>query len=133
MINKVLKNIIQKRLLLIGLSIVWTIVIFVGCSLPGKDLPELSIFDHFDKVVHFSFFMVFFFLWYFSFNSKKNAGIYLVIMSFIYGFGLEFYQVYFVAGRSFDIWDGVADTLGSVFGLGLIKCSKLKSALVHLL
>lgn len=103
------------------LAIAWTIGIFIGCSLPGKDLPSISLFDHFDKVVHFTFFAIFFILWYLAFFSTNRISFYLIVMCALYGFGIEFYQLHVVAGRSFDVWDGLADTLGGVFGWLLIR------------
>jgi VanZ family protein len=103
------------------LAIFWTIGIFIGCSLPGKELPSISLFDHFDKVVHFTFFTFFFILWYLAFFSKNKISFYLLALCAFYGFSIEFYQLHFVAGRSFDVWDGVADTIGGVFGWLLIR------------
>jgi len=53
---------------------------------------------------------------FFSKVSWWLAGI-ILILAITYGFSLEFYQMYFVAGRSFDTWDGIADTIGAVSGL----------------
>ena len=103
------------------LALTWTIIIFIGCSLPGKEIPKLDLFEHIDKVIHFSFFIVFFILWAIRYgvNFKTNLIIFLCAMA--YGFGLEFYQLHFVAGRSFDVWDGVADTAGALAGLALVN------------
>ena len=128
MISSILSFFKRYFWLNLGLAISWTILIFIGCSLPGRDLPSISVFDHFDKVVHFTFLFVFFTLWYVFFSEVKFISFYLILLSFLYGFGLEFYQIYFVAGRSFDIWDGVADTLGGLcayFVLRRVKIFKL--------
>lgn len=108
----------------LGLSLLWTIIIFVGCSLPGKDIPAVHLFDHFDKIVHFIFFFIFAFLWLntvflFFPGERKNIWVYIILIilsSFLYGFALEFYQFYFVQGRSWDIWDGIADGIGGSAG-----------------
>ncbi len=108
-----LSKMLKQRKLILALAVLWTIGIFVGCSLPGKEFPKVHLFDHFDKIIHFVFFFVFFFLWtaFFSF-SKKSLFLFLVL-SFFYGLGIEFYQRDFVAGRSFDIWDAFADSFGA--------------------
>ena len=95
-------------------AIVWTVLIFIGCSLPSKDIPKLGLFDHFDKLVHFAFFFIFFITWRLYFYKKKSINILLLIISLLFGFSLEFYQLHFVAGRSFDVWDAVADTFGAL-------------------
>lgn len=100
-----------KKLNLV-LAIAWTILIFIGCSMPGKELPKLNLFDQFDKVVHFTFFLVFFVFW----NAWKNRPSLFILLSILYGFGIEFYQLHCVAGRSFDVWDGVADSVGALTG-----------------
>lgn len=108
----------QRPKLSLVLACVWTIVIFIGCSLPGNDLPKINVFDHFDKVVHFMFFLGFFLLWSFSGTFKNKLIIF--ILAILFGFGIEFYQKYFVAGRSFDVWDGIWDSLGALIGLILV-------------
>ena len=109
----------QKKLTT-GLAIAWTIVIFIGCSLPGKELPKMGLFDHFDKIIHFTFFGLFFMLWYLTTSKSNIYALIIIIISLIYGFGIEFYQLHYVAGRSFDVWDGVADGLGALSGWGVI-------------
>jgi len=101
------------------LALTWTIIIFIGCSLPGKEIPKLGLFAHFDKVVHFSFFMVFFILWSIRFKGNFRTNLIILFIAIAYGFLLEFYQLYFVAGRSFDVWDGVADSAGALVGWAL--------------
>lgn len=105
------------------LAILWTVVIFIGCSMPGRDLPKVGLFDNIDKVVHFLFFALFFIFWYLI--SKKTTMSLLIVLglAIMYGFGLEYYQLYCVEGRSFDVWDGVADTLGALAGAGLVRLS----------
>ncbi len=120
MIERLISN---KRLMMV-LAIAWTILIFIGCSLPGKDLPAISVFDHFDKVVHFTFFFVFAVLWSAAFPTYAQQGkssalklwVVMIAFSFAYGFALEFYQINFVPGRSFDVWDGIADGIGGIGG-----------------
>ena len=101
------------------LAIVWAILIFIGCSLPGKALPPIAVFDHFDKVLHFIFFFVFAFLWVASIEAplKIQHFYFIVLVSFAYGFAIEFYQINFVEGRSWDVWDGIADGIGGCTGV----------------
>ncbi len=121
MIKQILNFFKLHKNITLLLAIAWTIGIFIGCSLPGKDLPSISLFDHFDKVVHFTFFAIFFILWYISFNPKPYIPYYLLLLTAFYGFGIEWYQLNCVVGRSFDILDGIADTIGGLTGWILIK------------
>ena len=97
-------------------AILWSAIIFIGCSLPGNEIPKLGMFKHFDKIVHFTFFALFFLLWFFVGKINIHRAIGLILLSLLIGFVIEFYQMYFVAGRSFDVWDGVADTVGALGG-----------------
>jgi len=109
----------MKQKLFLVAAILWTLGIFIGCSLPGKDLPPVDLFDHFDKVVHFTFFFVFAILWLgirFPSLEGTKGWVLVVILSFSYGFFLEWYQINFVPGRSWDVWDGIADGVGGSFG-----------------
>jgi VanZ family protein len=101
-------KIISKRMWML-LALVWSILIFIGCSLPSSNLPKLSVWDHFDKVVHFVLFGVCTFLWHQSI-AKYLLGICVAVI--FYGIAIEFYQEYFVPSRSFDVWDIVADVVG---------------------
>ncbi len=103
---------VQKQLT-VFLAIVWTILIFVGCTLPGRHFSSVKLFNHADKVIHFVFFFIFFLLWY----RYRPAKWLILVLAILYGFGLEFYQANWVKGRSFDVWDGVADTFGAGIAL----------------
>ena len=59
-------------------------------------------------------------LWYLTTSKSNIYALIIIIISLIYGFGIEFYQLHYVAGRSFDVWDGVADGLGALSGWGVI-------------
>ncbi len=118
--KKVIQHLRSNRIVSILLAIAWTILIYVGCATPGRDLPPVHVFDHFDKVVHFTFFFVFSLLWHIVFYHTKYILLWLIVVSFVYGFALEFYQANYVPGREFDVWDGVFDTLGAVVFGGVI-------------
>jgi VanZ family protein len=102
-----LKSIDKKTWVL--LASVWSILIFIGCGMPGSNLPKLTVWDHFDKVVHFVLFGGCTYLWFMAFPKYlyRVAGLVL-----LFGIAIEFYQKYFVPGRSFDVWDILADALG---------------------
>lgn len=112
---------LEHKKITLFLALFWTIGIFIGCSMPGKDLPSLNLFDHFDKVVHFTFFAVFFVLWYIYFHGVKNIAWIVLAATVVYGFAIEFYQLNCVAGRAFDVWDGIADSVGGLIGWFIVR------------
>ncbi len=109
------------------LATVWTLLIFYGCTIPGKDLPPVHLFDHFDKVVHLVFFFIFYILWTLISYKSVKYRYFILIMCFVLGFSIEYYQINYVKGRSFDIWDGIADTIGGLLGYIMLQ----KTLLVH--
>lgn len=112
---------LKNKKIVMVLAWAWTILIFIGCSLPGKDLPAVKLFDHFDKVVHLVFFSIFAFLWLHYFKKNQKSLIIIIALGFIYGLAIEYYQMYFVPGRSWDIWDALADGLGACIGAFLYR------------
>jgi len=102
-------------------AISWTILIFIGCSMPGSLLPPVQLFTHFDKVVHLAFFFIFYLLWNLSFSPSTKMTLVLMVISVTYGFGIECYQLVYVKGRSFDVYDGLADSIGALLGWLCIK------------
>ena len=121
MVQGIYRFFINHKGVTLALALCWTIGIFIGCSMPGRDLPSLNLFDHFDKLVHFTFFAVFFVLWFMYFHTKANIGWYVLGITILYGFGIEFYQLHFVAGRAFDVWDGIADSVGGLIGWFVVR------------
>lgn len=89
--------------------------------MPGRELPKIGLFENVDKVIHFLFFAVFFGIWYLIPSKSPKHAFLIIAISILYGFGLEYYQLYCVAGRSFDVWDGIADTAGALAGFGVMK------------
>ena len=76
---------------------------------------------HFDKIGHtgaygiWSFLLILAFQKNFGVSSKRNRVIVLVLC--LVGCGLEFGQFYMHQGRSFEVWDMVANIVGIFLGL----------------
>lgn len=60
-----------------------------------------------------------------AFSDRKRKSYFLLIAcsGIAYGVLMEFVQKYWVANRSFELWDIVADSTGCVLGL-IISCRK---------
>lgn len=97
------------------IPILWTITIFILCTLPSDKLPQNESFN--DKTAHFVVFAVFSFLWLFiSQNIWK-----VLLWGIAFGIFIEFWQAMLPISfhRSGDIWDAVADAVGVVIGIGI--------------
>ncbi|MGO4289416.1 VanZ family protein [Chitinophaga sp. RAB17] len=118
----------MKALRYFAPAIIWIILILVVCTLPGNDIPSNSFLDkiHFDKFVHFGLFGgIVLFLSLGIYKQKKYISprtlVLLVIVAAGYGLAIEFIQKYWAIGRSFDMYDVVADTLGAIAGVWVFK------------
>ena len=106
-------------------AILWFAVATFLLLLPGNNFPEAGFlnFPHRDKLVHITFFFIFSysFSWPFksldlSADNKRHQFFSIAWYGVAYGIVIEFVQKYFVANRSFDVWDILSDTVGSFLG-----------------
>jgi VanZ family protein len=95
------------------------VVSIVLLTLPGNDLPTTGFFTEipqFDKLVHIGMFGLLVYLFGVAFQKTlKKDRIFLLwvaVLGILYGVAMEFVQKYWVASRSFDLKDIVADTVG---------------------
>nr|WP_235985498.1 VanZ family protein [Spirosoma utsteinense] len=94
-------------------AIGWTVAIFIGCSIPGDGLPHA--FTGKDKLMHVSIFMLFGFLW-----RQLGYSVWKVLLAGVaYGLLIEVWQGIMPLNRSFDLYDALADTVGTLIGIGL--------------
>lgn len=103
-----------------GLALAWLLIMCTLFFLPGSALPKEDWLNriYFDKWVHVGLFAVLIFLWRSAFDPNFNNYNWLLILSaIIYGLLVEVIQRQWVANRSFDLYDVLADSIGSVIGL----------------
>ena len=107
-------------------AFLWTALIFILCSMPGKAIPHISWLEllSFDKFVHASIFFVLQVLFMRGFVLQTNFIIlrqyYKWITLFIcitYGGILEVMQSYCFTERSGDVLDFIANSFGCVIGV----------------
>ena len=99
----------------------WLIVLGLMCT-PGRDFPELGNWTDLiklDKLIHIGVFglMVYLFsrpisLKDTSISNKKQIFLKIAIACSIWGLTIEFIQHFWIPGRSMDLYDFVADSLG---------------------
>ena len=72
----------------------------------------------FDKWVHIGFFLIlaYLFCWALRLTSKRGFA-YVFLLAALYGIAVETVQDQFIANRSFDIGDWMADMFGAGVGI----------------
>jgi VanZ family protein len=102
-------------------GIAWFFIVLVLMCLPGEKLPQTGNF--YDKWLHFGVFgfLVFLFCWpfyrsHFSRKERNNYFIKIALSAAVWGLIIELIQKFFVQGRSFDLLDWVADSIGALLG-----------------
>jgi hypothetical protein len=112
-------------------GIAWFFVVLVLLFMPGKDVPSNNWFDiiYFDKWVHSGIFGLLALLFmlpiaYSSINQREKLQYFIriAIATSIWGLTSEFIQKYWADGRSFDLIDWGADSLGAL--ASFIICRK---------
>ncbi len=105
--------------------ILWGILIAVLSLIPGgAGNFQLFGIPHFDKIGHFGMYGVWTFLFVFALSDRSgtsgNKPMWTsIIIGSITGVVLELGQYFMMLGRSFEIWDMVANTCGAFAGAWL--------------
>jgi VanZ family protein len=103
------------------MAIGWTVVILVLCWMPRQQMPMSETAPsflkliHFDKIVHFTMFAVFAFLW--KHASKRTTYLKIAVIGIALAILTEIVQGTSFVGRDCDLYDGLADSAGVGFGL----------------
>lgn len=100
-----------------SIAILWTLLIFFLCFIPGKDLPHLNI-PLVDKWTHMVLFGMFTILWHNTTRSNSfSLKLILLIVATFLGWLVEYVQGHYVQGRSQDNMDTLADAIGGLIGI----------------
>lgn len=100
------------------ITVMWALLIFILCFIPGKEFPDVHI-PLIDKWVHFVLFGVFSFLW---LCSKPSISLKALFIAFLAGTMLgwiveEFQGLLTFLGRSKSVQDIIADSIGCAIGV----------------
>ncbi|MFN2394246.1 MAG: VanZ family protein [Bacteroidales bacterium] len=105
-------------------SILWSVIIFFIIAIRGSRIPDSALFyiPHFDKLLHAGIFFVLsiLLLWGLLKQEKNKIPvpyIITIVLCVIYGVATEFLQHFYVDGRSGEIADFAANTIGSLIGI----------------
>ena len=114
-------------------GIAWFFLVLILLCLPGDDLPKGATWMDaimFDKWVHIGLFAVlgFLFMWPVGRTtvSKRQKLFWfarIAVSVSIWGLVMEFVQKYYIPGRSFDLMDWAADSIGAL--LAFVTALKL--------
>ena len=104
------------------MAMLWTLLIFIGCFTPAKELPKVDV-PLIDKWVHFVLFGGFSFLWLCAFPARTLSRYLTILLCGIaLGALIEVLQGVFVSlGRSCELMDAVADSIGALLGIGIFS------------
>ena len=107
-------------------AIVLALVIFILSSIPDLPSPKLEIKFH-DKIAHFFIYAILGLLISRAFLNqhrfprwRKSHTLIALILGVLYGISDEYHQLY-VPGRSADVLDVVADSLGVIAGVIIFR------------
>ncbi len=124
----------MKRSFSIGFA-VWTFIVLIASLIPGSNFHGanwLSLFQ-LDKVVHLCFYFVMCMLMYLSIVREdllKQVGKHALLTSVCFSIGLgvltEILQSNLNAGRYFDIFDILANTIGVVLAALIVLIKQIK-------
>lgn len=114
----------KRKFLYFPLGLYW-LIIFILTSIPGNNIPKM--FGSSDKLKHFGAYFLLAFLLNFTLYVQKRFPIlskksmlFTFLITLFYGLFDEVHQI-FIPGRAFDWWDLVADAVGSLVGIFLVK------------
>ncbi len=108
-------------------AFIWAAVIFVLSATPGKNLPQIDLGDllEADKIAHVGVYLILTLLLFRGFYRQKRLTtrniIWAVLISAGFGIFLELGQYYFFPGRYFEFLDIVANIIGSLSSLIILK------------
>lgn len=113
----------KKFTWLLTAAILYLLFSYYLLTIPGKDLPEVGLFNKiplFDKWVHIGMFTILVYLFALAFRTIiRSHGWVLPLIAGIalsYGIAMEFVQKYWIPNRSFDVTDILADGIGCCIG-----------------
>lgn len=100
------------------LAILWTLLIFFLCFLPGEDIPEVGI-PFADKWTHLILFGMFAILWICTKPTRKFSFLlFIFAVSVFLGWLVELIQgTLTFLGRTQDNMDTLADSIGGLLGV----------------
>lgn len=99
---------------------IWMIIVLVLSTMPSSAVSKASFLGipNLDKIAHFVMYFIFALLASLAFKLTNWQIFFLV---FCYGLLMECVQHYFLTNRYFEIFDIIANIIGTIVGIMLIR------------
>ena len=121
------KNLLVRKYIFSVVAIAWTIIITILSLVSLEGAPDFG-FSFADKLAHVIIYFIVTIVWFFSFSKgitnkffQKNAIILSAIFAIIYGICIEIIQETLVTNRHGDWEDVLANIIGTILAILLIK------------
>ena len=107
-------------------ALLWAMLIFILCAIPGKHIPFGGFWDvfHLDKLIHACLFFVQAVLFVQGFTRQsqlvvlnKYPKLISLLICIFYGAALELMQRFVFQDRSADVFDFIANSIGALAGV----------------
>ena len=110
-----------RQWLRITLSLIYLTLVAFLSLLPARDFPQLPLFPGADKVVHICMYLGLVVLACWSMHAEVKRKWYFAIIFFAIGWGvmMEVFQYLMLLGRSFELYDILANSLGALIGVSI--------------
>lgn len=101
----------------------WTLLILYLSLISANTAAKFNVFDFMgvDKLGHLIFYTTLSFLWCMSLRRRNTDKKNILFFSVSFGVLMEICQLYLFNGRSFELYDILANIMGSVIGVILFK------------
>lgn len=106
---------------------IWTVFIASSCLLPSAIFKPFSFqgLFQFDKIIHLILFFVFVQLWALKLKKEDQKNkIIILLIGIAYGAIIEYLQSAMNVGRSFEVDDMIANTIGCILGVVLLTITQ---------
>ncbi len=113
-----------------SIAIAYTLFIFYA-SLTNIKVNLASAIEHKDKIVHIAMYCTYTIIWfaYFNYHEKKIKYANTILLVFSTGVLIEILQETLTSKRSGDLYDVVANSIGIIIAVLLLKQPKIINAL----
>jgi VanZ family protein len=108
-----IKNILKHKYFILAVAYTVWLTVLSLTPLNNVPLPEIQFGD---KVVHFFLYFFLIIVWLLACQKLWQYKYYFITVIILWGIIIEFLQEYFIAFRTGDIYDALANGVGAIIG-----------------